>query len=158
MYLSSEENENKEEFQQTIQTKAEEIGGGREGSLITRPQEVLITEAPKKEKRIAKAKHPTVKRESYFTKSDIKISKQPERQADQLARIEKVLLPLQKSVNKIDKQSNTIKQLYTEVTELQRQMRSTKNQKQIQDTQKKKKGKKLASRSKRRSLKGRRQR
>src|SRR5215207_1598938 len=107
MYLSSEENENKEEFQQTIQTKAEEIGGGREGSLITRPQEVLITEAPKKEERIAKAKHPTVKRESYFTKSDIKISKQPERQADQLARIEKVLLPLQKSVNKIDKHNKT---------------------------------------------------
>jgi hypothetical protein len=75
--LSSEENENKEELQQKIQTKAEEIGGGGEGSLITRPEEVPINEAPK--------------RESDFTKSDVNISKQLERQADQLARIEKVL-------------------------------------------------------------------
>ena len=78
-------------------------------------------------------------------------------QANQLTRIEKVILPLQKSVNKIDKQSNTIKQLYMEVTQLQRQIRSTKSRKQNQSIQKKKKGKNLAtSRSKKRSVKGRR--
>jgi archaellum component FlaC len=80
-----------------------------------------------------------------------KISKQLERQANQLTRIEKVILPLQRSVNKIDKQSNTIKQLYTKVTQLQRQIRPTKSQ-----GAQKKRGKNLASRSKkRRSLKRR---
>lgn len=52
--LSAEEDEEKEELQQTIQTNAEEIGGGGEGSLIARPQEIPITEAPKKKQRIAK--------------------------------------------------------------------------------------------------------
>ena len=52
----------------------------------------------------------------------MKISKQLERQAAQLARIEKVVLPLQKSFNRIDKQSNTIKQPYSEVTQLQKQI------------------------------------
>ena len=66
------------------------------------------------------------------------ISKQLERHATQLAGIEKVVLPLQKSVNKMDKQSNTIKQLYTRVIQLQRQIRSTKNRKQDQGSQKKK--------------------
>lgn len=86
----------------------------------------------------------------------VKISKQLERQATRLARIEKVILPLQKSFNKIDNQSNTIKQLYTVVTQLQRQIRLTKNRKQNQGIQKKKKGKNLASkRSKKSSLKRR---
>ena len=56
----------------------------------------------------------------------------------------------------MDKQSNTIKQLYIQATQLQRQIRSTKNQKQnhgIQNKrsiQNKKKGKNLAGRSKKR--------
>jgi hypothetical protein len=150
--LSAEEDEKKEELQQTIQTNAEEIGRGGEGSLIARPQEIPITEAPKKKQRIAKAEHPTVKIEPDSSK--VKISKQLERQAAHLARIEKIVLPLQKSVNRINKQSNTIKQLYTVVTQLQMQIRSTKNRKQNQGAQKRKRRKNPVSQSKKRSLKG----
>ena len=82
----------------------------------------------------------------------VNISNQIERQATQLARIEKMILPLQKSVGKIDKQSNTIKQLYGMITQFQKQIRSTNNRKQSQGIQNKR-GK---SRSKKRSLKGRR--
>lgn len=98
-------------MQQTVQTNVEEIGGGGEGSLITRPEEVPITEAQKENERMAKAKRPSVKRESNYNNGMVNISKQLERQATHLARIEKMILPLQKSVGKIDKQSNTIKQL-----------------------------------------------
>jgi hypothetical protein len=137
--LFPEEDEKKEELQQTIQTKAEEIGGGGEGSLITKLEEVPIIEPPKKKERIVKAKQPTVKKiETDSSISMVKISKQLERQANQLARIEKVVLPLQRSVNKMDKQSNTIKQLYTRVIQLQRHILSTKNRKQDQGSQKKK--------------------
>jgi hypothetical protein len=103
-------------------------------------------------------KRPTPKkRVPDSTKSMVNISKQLERQATQLARIEKVVLPLQKSVNRIDKQSNTMKQLYTVATQLQRQVRSTKNRKQNQGVQRKRRGKSLASsKSKKRSLKGKR--
>jgi hypothetical protein len=154
--LSSEEEEKKEELQGTVQTKAEEIGGG-EGSLITRPEEAPITEVPRKKEQIERTKRPPMKREPNSSKIMINISKQLERQAAQLARIEKVVLPLQKSVDRIDKQSNTIKQLYSDVTQLQRQIRSTKNRKQNQGIQKKRRGKNLASsKSKKRSLKGRR--
>ena len=138
-------------MQQTVQTNAEEIGGGGEGSLITRPEEVPITEAPKKKERMAKAKRPSVKRESNSNNGMVNISKQLERQANQLIRIQKMILPLQKSVGKIDKQSNTIKRLYGMITQFQKQIRSTNNQKQSQGTQNKR-GK---SRSKKRSLKGR---
>jgi hypothetical protein len=136
--LSSEDDEKKEELQQSVQTKAEEIGGGGEGSLITRPEEVPITEAPQKNERIVKTKRPTVKREPDYGTNIAKISKQLERQANQLTRIEKVILPLQRSVNRIDKQSNTIKQIYSKVIQLQRQIRSTKSGKQNQGSQKKK--------------------
>ena len=154
--LSSEEDEKKEELQETVQTKAEGIGGGGEGSLIPRPEEVPISEVPRKKEQIARAKRPSVKREPNSNRSMAYISKQLERQAAQLARIEKVVLPLQKSVNRIDKQSNTIKQLYSEVTQLQRQIRSAKNRKQNQDFQKQRRGKNLASsKPKKRSLKGR---
>jgi hypothetical protein len=51
------------------------------------------------------------------------ISKQVERQANQLIKIEKAIVSLQKLISKIDKQSNTIKQLYIAVTQLQRQVR-----------------------------------
>jgi hypothetical protein len=148
--LSSEEDEKKEELQQTIQTNVEEIGGGGEASLITRPEEEPITGALQRRERIAKARRPTTKRESDSSMDIAKISKQLEGQSKQLARIEKVILPpLQKSINKIDKQSSTIKQLYNMVTQLQRRIiRSTNSQ-----------GKKPANRSKkRRSLKGRRSR
>ncbi|HEU4443900.1 MAG TPA: hypothetical protein VFR94_04415 [Nitrososphaeraceae archaeon] len=83
----------------------------------------------------------------------MKISKQLERQAAHLARIEKIVLPLQKSVNRINKQSNTIKQLYAVVTQLQMQIRSTKNRKQNQGVQKRKRRKNPVSQSKKRSLK-----
>jgi uncharacterized spore protein YtfJ len=56
----------------------------------------------------------------------------------QLARIEKVIQPLQNSFNKIDRQSNTIKQLYGIVTQLQRQIHRQIQQQQKQRTQKKK--------------------
>ena len=150
--LSAEEDEKKEELQQTIQTNAEEIGRGGEGTLIARPQEAPITEARKKKQRIAKAEYPIVKIKS--DSSIVKISKQLERQAAHLARIEKIVLPLQKSVNRINKQSSTIKQLYTVVTQLQMQIRSTKNRKQNQGAQKRKRRKNPVSQSKKRSLKG----
>jgi hypothetical protein len=151
--LASEEDEKKEGLQQTIQTNAEEIGGGGEGSLITRPEEVPVTEAPKKKERIAKAKKPIVKKIGPdSSRSMVKISKELEKQTNQLARIEKIILPLQRSVNRIDKQSNTMKQLYSTITQLQKQIHSTNNRKQTQGIQKKR-GK---NRSKKRSLKGRR--
>ena len=150
--LSAEEDEKKEELQQTIQSNAEEIGRG--GDLIARPQEIPITEAPKKKQRIPKAEHPTVKIEPDSSKIMVKISKQLERQAAHLARIEKIVLPLQKSVNRINNQSSTIKQLYTVVTQLQMQIRSTKNRKQKQGVQKRKRRKNPVSQSKKRSLKG----
>ena len=56
----------------------------------------------------------------------------------QLARIEKVIQSLQNSFNKIDRQSNTIRQLYGIVTQLQRQMHRQIQQQQLQRTQKKK--------------------
>jgi prefoldin subunit 5 len=57
----------------------------------------------------------------------------------QLARIEKVIQSLQNSFNKIDRQSNTMKQLYGTVTQLQRQMqRQIQQRQQRQRTQKKK--------------------
>ena len=155
--LTSEEDEKKEELQHTIQTNVEELAGGGEVSLITGPEEVPITEAQKKKERMANVKRPTPKKiVPDSTKSMVNISRQLERQATQLARIEKVVLPLQKSVNRIDEQSNTIKQIYTVVTQLQRQIRLTKNRKENQVIQRKKKGKNIAGRSKKRSLKGRR--
>jgi hypothetical protein len=137
--LSSEEDEQKEELQQTIQAKADEIGGGGgEGSIVAEPAEQPIADAPKKKERKAKAL--TVKKSEPDTSKDM--TKQIERQAIQLTRIEKAITSLQKSINKIDKQSNTIKQIYVVVTQIQRQIRSSKNQKQVQATQKKEVGKK----------------
>ena len=147
--LSSVEDEQKEELQQTIQAKADEIGGGGEGSIVAEPAEEPIANAPKKKER--KAKVLTVKKSEPDTSKDM--TKQIERQTNQLIRIEKAITSLQKSINKIDKQSNTIKQIYVVVTQIQRQIRSSKNQKQNQTTRTKKVGKKS---SKKRQLKGRR--
>jgi hypothetical protein len=51
--LSPEEDEQKEELQQRIQAKADEIGGG-EGSIVAEPAEEPIADAPKKKERKAK--------------------------------------------------------------------------------------------------------
>lgn len=128
--LSSEEDEKKEELQQTIQAKAEEIGGGGKESVITEPEQESISEALKKRERKAK-RHFIKKRELDTSKRLANIPKLVESQANQLTRIEKAIASLQKSVNRIDKQSNTTKQLYVAITQLQRQVRSSKNRKQI---------------------------
>jgi hypothetical protein len=78
--LSSEEDEKKEELQQTIQAKTEEIGGGEgEGNLVSGPaeEEPIITELPKKKEQ--KAKGPSLKkRESDSSKSMANMSKSME--------------------------------------------------------------------------------
>lgn len=140
--LSSEEDEKKEGFQQTIQAKADEIGGGGEVSIVAEPIEEPITEVQEKKKKERKLKSTAQQRESDTGKSMAAISNQVQRQANQLTRIEKTIISLQKSINKIDKQSNKIKQVYVVVTQLQRQVRSSKNRKQNQTAQKKKAGKK----------------
>lgn len=122
----SEDEQKKDELQQRIQTKAENIGGG-EGSNVTRPEEVPVAEAPRKQKGTKSKLKYTARRKRESDTNNI--SKQLERQADQLTRIEKVILPLQKSVNRIEKQSNTIKQLYSSVTYLQRHVRLSQNRK-----------------------------
>jgi hypothetical protein len=143
--LSAEEDEKKEQLQQKIQTKAEELGGGGEGSIVTKPEEAPIVETLPKGKQAAKTKRPALTREMGSNIDMTKILQQLERQADQVSRIEKVILPLQRLVNKIDKQANTIKQLYMQISQIQRRLRSIKSQ-----------GKKPASRSKKRgSIKGR---
>lgn len=122
----SEDEQKKDELQQRIQTKAENIGGG-EGSHVTRPEEVRVAEAPRKQKGTKSKLKYTARRKRESDTNNI--SKQLKRQADQLTRIEKVILPLQKSVNRIEKQSNTIKQLYSSVTYLQRHVRLSQNRK-----------------------------
>jgi hypothetical protein len=89
-------------------------------------------------KKSLKARAATKKKESNNNLATI--SRQLEKQANHLVRIEKLIQPLQKSFNKIDKQSNTIKQLYTILTQLQRQMHHRQFQ-QRQSTQKKRGGK-----------------
>ena len=122
----SEDEQKKDELQQRIQTKVENIGGG-EGSHVTRPEEVPVAQAPRKQKGTkSKLKYTARKKRESDTNN---ISKQLKRQADQLTRIEKVILPLQKSVNRIEKQSNAIKQLYSSVTYLQRHVRLSQNRK-----------------------------
>jgi hypothetical protein len=70
------------------------------------------------------------------------ISRQLEKQSNQLVKIEKVLQPLQKSFNKIDRQSTTIKQLYSVVIQLQREIDRQKKQQPQQSTQRRKKERK----------------
>src|SRR5215203_4509044 len=149
---ASEEQQEKEALQETVQAKAEDIAGGEgEASLFTKPEEeVPITDKQyqsrtkeKKTKKPSKAKVLTKKKESDNANLT-GISRQLEKQSNQLVKIEKVLQPLQKSFNKIDRQSITIKQLYSVVIQLQREIdRQKKQQLQQQATQKKarKKGK-----------------
>jgi chromosome segregation ATPase len=148
--LSSEKDVQKEELQQTIQARADEIGGGGgEGSIVAEQTQEPIADAPKKKERKTNAL--TVKKSEPDTSKSM--AKQIERHANQLTRIEKAITSLQNSINKIDNQSNTIKQIHMAVTQLQKQIRSSKNRKQLQVTQKKEIGKKS---SKKRQLKGRR--
>jgi hypothetical protein len=122
----SEDEQKKDELQQRIQTKAENIGGG-EGSHVTRPEEVRVAGAPRKQKGTKSKLKYTARRKRESETNNI--SKQLKRQADQLTRIEKVILPLQKSINRIEEQSNTIKQLYSSITYLQRHVRLSQNRK-----------------------------
>jgi archaellum component FlaC len=75
-------------------------------------------------------------------KSMSNISKQVKRQANSIDKLEKAIVSLQKPISKIDKQSNIIKQLYGAVTQIQRQVRSSKNPKIKQVSQKNKVSKK----------------
>lgn len=120
---SSEEQEKKEELQERVQSKAEDIDGGGEGSLVTKT-DVPIIEARKQQRKTRKKslKSSDASRKKEPINNLAAISKLLKKQANQLARIEKISQQLQKSFNKMDKQSNTIKQLYTIVTQLQRQL------------------------------------
>jgi hypothetical protein len=137
----AEDEKQEEELQQKVQAKAEDIAGGGEASLVTKP-EVPIIEPTKQGRKVMKkslkARAATKKKESNNNLATI--SKQLEKQANHLVRIEKLIQPLQKSFNKMDKQSNTIKQLYTILTQLQRHMHHRQFQ-QRQSTQKKRGGK-----------------
>jgi hypothetical protein len=139
----AEDEKQEEELQQKVQAKAEDIAGGGEASLVTKPEEVPIIEPTKQGRKVMKkslkARASTKKKESNNNLATI--SRQLEKQANHLVRIEKLIQPLQKSFNKIDKQSNTIKQLYTILTQLQRQMHHRQFQQQRQSTQKKRGGK-----------------
>jgi hypothetical protein len=149
---SSEDQQEKEALQERVQAKAEDIAGGRgEASLLTKPEEEEIpitdkqyqsTTKEKRTKKPSKAKVLTKKKESDNANLT-GISKQLEKQSNQLVKIEKVLQPLQKSFNKIDRQSITIKQLYSVVIQLQREIdRQKKQQPQQQPTQRRKKERK----------------
>ena len=122
---SSLEWKKREDLQERVQAKAEAIGGGSgggEGNLVTKPEEIPATEDTKQGgktmKKSLKTGGATRKKESNNNLATI--SKQLEKQAIQLARIEKLIQALQKSFHTIDKQSNTIKKLYSIVTQLQR--------------------------------------
>ena len=122
----------KEQLQKTVQANVEDMGGGGEGSLVTNPQEMPLTESTKKQQhqRRKTTKNPhktttaTTNKKEANNSNLVAISKQLEKQANQLVRIERIIHPLQKSLNKMDKQSNTIRQLYTIVTQFQRQMQN----------------------------------
>jgi hypothetical protein len=122
---SSLEWKEREDLQERVQAKAEAIGGGSgggEGSLVTKLEEIPATEDTKQGGKTMKK---SLKTEGAIRKKESKnnlatISKQLEKQANQLARIEKLIQASQKSFHTIDKQSNTIKKLYTIVTQLQR--------------------------------------
>ena len=98
-------------------------------SLLTKPEEeVPITDKQyqsttkeKKTKKPSKAKVLTKKKQSDNANLT-GMSKQLEKQSNQQVKIEKLLQPLQKSFNKIDRQSTTVKQLYSVVIQLQREI------------------------------------
>ena len=145
---SSEDQQEKEALQERVQAKAEDIaGGGGEASLLTKPEEGIpitdkqyqSTTKEKKTKKPSKAKVLTKKKKESGNANLTGISKKLEKQSNQLVKIEKVLQPLQKSFNKIDRQSITIKQLYSVVMQLQREIGRQKKQQPQQPTQRRKK-------------------
>ena len=147
---SSLEWKKREDLQERVQAKAEAIGGGSggegEGSLVTKPEEIPATQDTKQGgktmKKSLKTEGATRKKES---KNNLPtISKQLERQTNQLARIEKLIQASQKSFHTIDKQSNTIKKLYTIVTQLQRRQMHPRHFLQEQQQQQKSNRKKRA--------------
>ena len=145
---SSEEQQEKEALQERVQAKAEDIAGGGEASLLTKPKEEApitdkqyqSTTKEKKTKKPSKAKDLTKKKESDNANLT-GISRQLEKQSNQLVKIEKVLQPLQKSFNKIDRQSITIKQLYSVVMQLRREIDRQKKTTTTSHSRKSKKGK-----------------
>jgi hypothetical protein len=145
---SSEEQQEKEALQERVQAKAEDIAGGGEASLHTKPKEewpitdkqYQSTTKEKRTKKPSKAKVLTKKKESDNANLT-GISKQLEKQSNQLVKIERALQPLQKSFNKIDRQSITIKQLYSVVIQLQREIDRQKKQQQATQKKARKKGK-----------------
>ena len=147
---SSLEGKNREDLQERVQAKAEAIGGGSggEGNLVIKPEEIPATQDTKQGRKTMKK---SLKREGATKKKESNnnlatISKQLEKQANQLARIEKLIQALQKSFHTIDKQSNTIKKLYTIVTQLQSRQTHPRHflQKQQQQQQQKRNRKKRA--------------
>jgi hypothetical protein len=139
-----EEEENKGELQERVQARAEDLGG-EEASLITETEEekegipIAETKYESPSKKARKTRKSS--KSKAVPKKDINLismSRQLEKQSRQLARIEKVIQSLQSSFNKIDRQSNTIKQLYGIVTQLRRQMHRQIQQQQQRRTQKKK--------------------
>lgn len=52
--LLAEDEKQEEELQQKVQAKAEDIAGGGEASLVTKPEEVPIIEPTKKERKVMK--------------------------------------------------------------------------------------------------------
>jgi hypothetical protein len=143
---TKEENDD-EELQQRVQARAEDLGG-EEASLITETEEgevIPITEtkyeSPSKK---ARKTRKSSKSKAAIPKKDINLismSKQLEKQSRQLARTEKVIQSIQSSYNKIYRQSNTMKQLYGVVTQLQRQMQRQIQQRQQRQRTQRKKGK-----------------
>ena len=144
------EGKNRGDLQERVQAKAEAIGGGSgggEGNLVTKPEEIPATEDTKQGgktmKKSLKTGGATRKKESNNNLATI--SKQLEKQAIQLARIEKLIQALQKSFHTIDKQSNTIKKLYSIVTQLQR--RQTHPRHFLQEQQQQKRNRKKRART-----------
>ena len=143
------EGKNRADLQERVQAKAEAIGGGSgggEGNLVTKPEEIPATEDTKQGgktmKKSLKTGGATRKKESNNNLATI--SKQLEKQAIQLARIEKLIQALQKYFHTIYKQSNTIKKLYTIVTQLQRRQMHPRHFLQEQQQQQKSNRKKRA--------------
>jgi hypothetical protein len=134
--VEEDKEEKKEELQQRVQAKAEDLGG-EEASLITE------TEGEEEKVPITDTKYESPSKKVRKTRKPSKAKVAPKKDINliimskQLARIEKVIQSLQNSVNKIDRQSNTIKQLNGIVTQLQRQIHHQIQQQQRR-TQKKK--------------------
>jgi hypothetical protein len=144
------EGKNGDDLQERVQAKAEAIGGGGgggEGSFVTKPEEIPAAEDTKQVgktmKKSLKTKGAT--RNKEYNNNLATISKQLEKQANQLAKIEKLIQTLQKSFRTIDKQSNTIKKLYTIVTQLQR--RQTHPSHFLQEQQRQKRNRKKRART-----------